>query len=173
MNHQARVQIRQATTPVQSIVTEKVSSIRCSTVDVFILTVYPAADGTRALGSQLDVAFLTENMICRSAKATEALQSIIERGMYEFNPLPATDIRQKPILPADYERKLSGATMLIRTAISADYFEKKGFQFYADIHSISVLRRPNTLLSSPIKSPSKKRRFDVPDYVRKAKTCWK
>ena len=112
--------------------------------------------------SDISNELLTENIPCRSTKAAEALKRIKEEGKYKFNALPATDIKGNPILPGDYERKLSGATALIRVTMTADYFSKRGTQFYADIYSITVLSPP----IPRIVSPSKKRKFEVPDFVK-------
>jgi hypothetical protein len=110
-------------------------------------------------------------MPCKFKKATEALGRIIEAGSYDFSPLPATTMNGKPILPTEYERRLAGATILARVTLSSDYFSGKGYQFYADIESLSVLKPPQAVISpSPSKSPAKKRRFIVPEYVWNAKS---
>ena len=127
---------------------------------------------SRPAGSKLDPVFSTENMPCKFAKATEALERIKTEGLYKFSPLPATDMKQMPIILTDYERKLTGATVLVRATLSSDYYPNKGHQFYTDIVSLTVLRPPKTLPTSPQsgKSPSKKRRFDVPEFVRNVRS---
>lgn len=60
--------------------------------------------------------------------------------------------------------------VLVRATLSSDQFRGRGHLFYADIESLIVLRPPKAPTPSPAKSPSKKRRFDVPEYVRNAKS---
>jgi hypothetical protein len=38
--------------------------------------------------------------------ASQALERIKEDGVYDFNQLPATDVKQKLILPMEYENQL-------------------------------------------------------------------
>ena len=91
---------------------------------------------------------------------------IAEAGEYDVSPLPATTMNGKPVLPAEYEKRLSGATVLVQIVMTADVFSK-GHQFYADIVKLTILRPPKPIVAlSPAKSPSKKRRFEVPDIVQ-------
>jgi hypothetical protein len=108
-------------------------------------------------------------MPCQNARASAALNMIIEDRLYEFNPLPATSMSGKPILPTEYESRLAGATVLVRATLSYDLFGKR-YQFYADVESLSILRPPRSSVASPLsKSPLKKCRSGVPDYVRDAR----
>ena len=112
-----------------------------------------------------------ENIPCKYAKASEALVRIKHEGLYDFSPLPATDMKQEPIIPSDYERKLVGATVLVRATLSSDFYPNKGHQFYADIVSLTVLRPPKLLQTRlQFNSLSKKRRFEVPEFVRSARS---
>jgi hypothetical protein len=51
------------------------------------------------------------------------------------------DQRKTPIQPNEYEKKLAGATVLVRVSLSCDVLPR-GHQFYADVVSISVLSAP-------------------------------
>ena len=121
-------------------------------------------------GSDLGDEFMIDNMHCKFYKARDALELIKAEGLYDFSPLPAVSLRGKPVPPADYERRLSGATVLIGVTLTSEYFTRKGYQFYADIESIVILRpAKRTVALPPSKSPSKKRRFDLPDVVKSVK----
>jgi hypothetical protein len=75
----------------------------------------------------------------------------------------------KPVIPSEYEKRLAGATVLVRIILTSDFFSK-GYQFYADIESLTILRAPKlNVMQSPSKSPSKKRRFDVPRFVQQSR----
>ena len=72
----------------------------------------------------------------------------------------------KPISPADYEKKLAGATVLVCTTLTCDYFVSKEYQFYTDIKSITVLQPLRAIMAAlQSKSPSKKRHFQLPSSV--------
>jgi hypothetical protein len=43
-------------------------------------------------------------MPCKFEKAKEALAKIVDDGVYDFAPLPATTMHGKPIRPAEYEQ---------------------------------------------------------------------
>jgi len=121
------------------------------------------------LGSDLGPEFSIDNWPCKYQRAKEALDRIKEAKVYDVSPLPATTTSGKPVRPTEYEQKLAGATVLIQITLSCEIFAK-GYQFYADIESISILRLPKTVVPpSPSKSLPKKRRFDVPDFLREVR----
>jgi hypothetical protein len=110
-------------------------------------------------------------MPCIFPKAKEALTSIIEDDVYDFALLPATTVEGKPVLPVKYGQRLQGATVLAHIRLSTKFSVTEGHYFYADIESLSILSPPIPIISRPIsKSPSKKRRFQLPDYVEKARS---
>jgi hypothetical protein len=118
------------------------------------------------LGSDLGPEFSIDNWPCKFTKARDALEKIKSEGRYDVSPLPATTTNGKPLLPSEYEKKLAGATVLVRISLTSNVFTK-GHQFYADIESLTILRPPKIVISqSPSKSPSKKRRFAVPDFIQ-------
>ena len=120
--------------------------------------------------TDLDPAFKIENLKCRTMLAEEALEHIKSDGIYDFSPLPVTDVNEKPIPPSKYEEMLLGATVLLRFILNSDIISSKTLQFYADIESITVLQKPRDIVHAPIsKSPSKKR-FHVPDLAKRSKT---
>jgi hypothetical protein len=107
-------------------------------------------------------------MPCKFSKATEALERVENDGLYDFSPLSAMTDDGKPIPPNEYEHKLLRATVLMRDA----QLRFLSFQriLYADVASITVLRRPPVIAISPhVKSPSKRRRFDLPDLIKMIK----
>jgi hypothetical protein len=53
-----------------------------------------------------------------------------KRGVYDLRPLPATDLDEAPILPSDYEQKLSGATVLLLLNITSNVIASR-LQCYA------------------------------------------
>ena len=108
-----------------------------------------------------------EAMPCRSEGAKAALKEIIQQGLYVFNPLPATDIEAEPILPIQYKLKLSGATVLATFSLACERFQK-GWQFYADIHAITILSKPPNVVE-PLTSTTAtmSSRFQVPEVAQK------
>jgi|ERR1700722_19397468 len=120
-------------------------------------------------GSDLGPEFSIGQWPCKFSKAMETLQRIKEEKLYDVSPLPATTMNGKPVVPSEYEKRLAGATVLARVTFSCDIFTK-GYQFYTDIESLTILRPPkDIILPSPSKSPSKKRRFDVPDFIQNSR----
>jgi hypothetical protein len=114
--------------------------------------------------------FQLETMPCETAAAREALQEIIDNGQHVFSPLPAIDTALNPIPPWRYEEMLRGATVLVSFVLSCERCAE-GLQFYMDIESLYVARQPNppSIELSATKSLSKRRRFAVPEVVKKAK----
>jgi hypothetical protein len=92
--------------------------------------------------TDLDPVFKIENLKCRTTLAEEALEQIKNDGIYDFSPLPATDVNEKLIPPSKYEEMLLGATILLRFILSSDIISSKMLQFYADIELITVLQKP-------------------------------
>jgi hypothetical protein len=116
-----------------------------------------------------DPLFPTEKMPCRSGLARQALAEIIQKGEYTFCPLPALDTKFCPVPPIDYEKALCGSTVLMAMTLSAERYAK-GLYYYADIQSIYILRSQNTKVKATAsKSLSKRRRFEVPEVVKKAR----
>jgi hypothetical protein len=111
------------------------------------------------------------NLPCCSQKAAEELQSIIQEKKYELNLLPATSTNGKPIKPANYHDRLAGALVFTEATFSSEFYLTKGHQFYADVASISILHPPTIIVTdSPGRSPSKKRRFEIPKILKYAHT---
>jgi hypothetical protein len=111
-------------------------------------------------------------MPCKSEGAKTALAEIIKKGVYDFNPLPATDTERNPIPPNKCESLLSGATVLATISLSCDRFPN-GWQFYADIQALTVLCEPSSVIeeSSTSETIMMSSRFEVSEVARKkAKT---
>jgi hypothetical protein len=119
--------------------------------------------------TELHPAFSLENIRCKLTVAQEALERIQREGQYNYSPLPATDINEKPILPAKYEEQLAGATVLLRFTVNCDLISNKTLQFHADVESITVLEKPHTTINQPISLSPSKRRFEVPDIAKRSK----
>jgi hypothetical protein len=110
-----------------------------------------------------------ENWLCKFKKATEALDKLIYDGLYDVSPLLATTMNGKPVIPSEYEKRLAGALVLVWITLISDLFTR-GYQFYADIESLMILRAPKlNVLQSPSKSLSKKHCFDVPGFVQQSR----
>jgi hypothetical protein len=117
-------------------------------------------------GSDLGSEFALENLPCRSQRASTELKNVIDEGKYDINLLPATSTHGKPIKPTEYNDRLAGALVLTEATPTSDLFATKGFHFYTDIASFSILRPPKTIVTNtPANSPSKKRRFQVPQII--------
>ena len=110
-------------------------------------------------------------MPCKFDRAKEALNELKTEGLYKFNPLLAMSIHGTPLKPDDYERRLAGALVHIRVTLSSSYFSSIGYQFYADIESIVILRPPKpSIAPPPSKSPSRRQRFALPAVIRELKS---
>ncbi|KAH9958184.1 hypothetical protein BGW80DRAFT_1250100 [Lactifluus volemus] len=110
--------------------------------------------------------FSTKAMPCKSEGAKKALAEIIEKGIFQFNPLPATDIDRSPIPPKEYESSLSGATVLATISLSCDRFQK-GWQFYADVQALTVLCEPSSIIEEESTSETMSSKFNVTEVARK------
>lgn len=86
----------------------------------------------------------------RSAEGWTALEKLLEKGEYVFNPLNACNSAGVTISPAHWERDLKGADILIETTLLYHFIGKgdtRKDNFYADISSIRVLRPPRAILN--------------------------
>jgi hypothetical protein len=129
----------------------------------------PSTYKRKCEGTDLGPEFAIKNMPCKFTKAKEALAKIIENGVLDFNPLPATTVLGTPILPTEYEQRLAGATVLVRFRMSSKYLGNESYQFYADIESLHILTPPHPVFCPlPSQSPFKRRRFDLPDCIVEA-----
>jgi hypothetical protein len=108
--------------------------------------------------------FSFDDVECKYTSASQALQRIKEEGLYEYITLAATNIKQRPMKPADFEKKHPGATVLARAAISSETFPK-GIQFYADVPGITYCAATTARLHHPLL-----RKYAVLEIVSRKKT---
>ncbi len=74
--------------------------------------------------------------------AQYGLDKILDDGRYAPNPFVAVDTKGRTISPAQWEKSLKGADVLVKAVIIHQWYGKgreKRDNFYADIRSITVL----------------------------------
>jgi hypothetical protein len=118
------------------------SSARAIATNQLMVLLFRSSNLSSSLNSAIPASKSCNKRIVTLPELRDSTMNKLKRvnvGKYNINLLPTTSTHGKPIKPTEYNDCLAGALVLKEATLTSDFFATKGFQFYTDIASLSIL----------------------------------